>query len=1006
MKRLSIFFIFLFFIFTALGQETFPKNDIAFDKNDCYAFTNVTLIKQSDQPPITNATLVIKNGKVLSFGQSVSIPADAQVKDCKGKYIYPSFIDIYSDYGTPPPPRSGGRGFNTPSVMTNDAKYAAGWNSALKAEADASKVFQLNNAKAKEYRSNGFGLVNTHIMDGIVRGTGSIVALSNVKENLAMLREKSSAHFSFSKGSSNQDYPNSLMGSIALLRQTFLDAQWYKNKPATEGTNLSLTAFNQLLQYPLIFECGDKWNDLRANKIANEFGINFILLAGTNEYQRINEIKNTKAKLIVPLNFPNAMDVEDPNDARMVSLADMKHWELAPSNPASIEKAGIVFALTMNGLKESSGFMANLNKAVQYGLSENMALDALTRIPASMLGISDQSGTLDAGKLANFIITSGPLFKEKTNILQNWIQGEAYEIKGEGWNEFKADYVLTVNQNKYNILLSGESLTNPTAKIINVDTTKLDMTLNDKLISLSFSFKQDSGKTNRLSGVAIGDGWNGTGVLVNGEWVRWSLVKNSMQSMAANPSKKEMVKKPLDLSPVLYPFQGFGNATLPQATDLLIKNATIWTSEKDGILEHSDLLIQNGKISRIGRNLSAPGANIIDASGKQITPGIIDEHSHIAGTGSINECSQSVTAEVRIGDIINPDDINIYRQLSGGVTTSHILHGSCNTIGGQTQLIKLRWGKNAEEMKFEGWPGFIKFALGENVKRTSSNVNNRFPDTRMGVEQVLEDAFQRASDYQKAGTGKRIDLELEALSEILNQKRFITCHSYVASEILALLNVADKYHFNVNTFTHILEGYKVADQLKKHGSAAAGFSDWWAYKMEVQDAIPQNATIMNKMGINVAINSDDAEMARRLNQEAAKSIKYGDMSETDALKMVTINPATMLKIGDRTGSIKVGKDADIVIWSDHPLSIYAKAEKTIVDGIIYFDREKDTKQQQYIATEKNRLVQKMIGAKKGGAKTDTASPSFQEEAQCELDHQHSNDLWHRLELRMMEINNN
>jgi imidazolonepropionase-like amidohydrolase len=274
----------------------------------------------------------------------------------------------------------------------------------------------------------------------------------------------------------------------------------------------------------------------------------------------------------------------------------------------------------------------------------------------------------------------------------------------------------------------------------------------------------------------------------------------------------------------------------------------------------------------------------------------------------------------------------------------------------------------------------------------------------MGVEQVLEDAFQRAVDYRNAGNGKRRDLELDALVEILNQKRFITCHSYVASEILSLLHVADKYHFGVNTFTHILEGYKVADELKKHGSAAAGFSDWWAYKMEVQDAIPQNAAIMNRVGVNVAINSDDAEMARRLNQEAAKSIKYAGMSEQDAIKTVTINPATMLRVADRTGSIKVGKDADIVIWSDHPLSIYAKAEKTIVDGIIYFDREKDAQQQQYIAAEKNRLTQKMIGAKKGGAKTDVAIPSFQEEAQCESDHLHQNDLWHRLEQRMIDTN--
>lgn len=1003
-QGLTIFLVCLIFSF-GHSQETFPKNDVDFKKNDCLAFTNATLIKQADQAPIVNCTLVVRNGKILAAGQSIAIPPDAIIKDCKGKYIYPSFIDLYSDYGMPSVSRGSNRNFNAPTQMLNDAKYAAGWNSAVKAEADASKVFQVNDSKAKEYRSNGFGVVNSHIMDGIVRGTGSLVSLATTKENLAIIKDKASAHFSFSKGSSTQDYPNSLMGSIALLRQTFLDAQWYKTKPATEGTNLSLSAFNQIIQYPLIFESGDKWNDLRAGKIGNEFGVNFIAVAGNNEYQRINDIKNSKLKLVVPLNFPNALDVDDPNDARMVSLADMKHWELAPTNPGSLEKAGIVFSLTMNGLRESSTFMTNLNKAIQNGLSETMALDALTRIPATLLGVFDQMGSLEANKLANFIITSGPLFKDKTSILQNWIQGEAYDIKIDAWSDFKSNYTLKINQNQYVFNLGGESSTAPLAKIFDKDTTKADVKINDKLININFSFKQDSGKLNRLSGVAIGDGWNGTGVLSNGEWVRWSLIKSKNDSTTSRSDKKETTKNGNLASPVLYPFQGFGNVTIPQASDLLIKNATVWTSEKAGNLEHTDILIQSGKITRIGINLTAPNTKVIDGTGKHVTAGIIDEHSHIAGTGSINECSQSVTAEVRIADIINPDDINIYRQLSGGVTTSHILHGSCNTIGGQTQLIKLRWGKNAEEMKFDGWPGFIKFALGENVKRTGSQANNRFPDTRMGVEQVLEDAFQRAIDYQNAGGVKRRDLELDALVEILNQKRFITCHSYVASEILSLLHVADKYHFSVNTFTHILEGYKVADELKSHGSAAAGFSDWWAYKMEVQDAIPQNAAIMNRIGVNVAINSDDAEMARRLNQEAAKSIKYAGMSEQDAIKTVTINPATMLRVGDRTGSIKEGKDADIVIWSDHPLSIYAKAEKTIIDGIVYFDREKDALQQQYIATEKNRLTQKMILAKKGGAKTDVAAPSFQEEAQCELDHLHQNDLWHRLEQRMVDINN-
>jgi imidazolonepropionase-like amidohydrolase len=269
----------------------------------------------------------------------------------------------------------------------------------------------------------------------------------------------------------------------------------------------------------------------------------------------------------------------------------------------------------------------------------------------------------------------------------------------------------------------------------------------------------------------------------------------------------------------------------------------------------------------------------------------------------------------------------------------------------------------------------------------------------MGVEEVLTDAFTRARDYEKLGPNKRRDLELDALVEILNKKRFITCHSYVQSEINALIKVADKFHFTVNTFTHILEGYKVADKLKAHGSNASTFSDWWAYKMEVVDAIPQNATIMHNVGLNVAINSDDAEMARRLNQEAAKSIRYGNMSEEEALKMVTINPATMLHVADRTGSIKVGKDADLVLWSADPLSIYAKAEKTIVDGIIYFDRERDMQLRAAMAKEKARIIQKMIGAKKGGDKTTPAAPSFSEISVCEEDHE-IKDLWHRIESRI------
>ena len=363
----------------------------------------------------------------------------------------------------------------------------------------------------------------------------------------------------------------------------------------------------------------------------------------------------------------------------------------------------------------------------------------------------------------------------------------------------------------------------------------------------------------------------------------------------------------------------------------------MWTSEQEARLDNTDVLVKNGKIVQIGKNLSDASAKIIDGTGKYLTAGIIDEHSHIAAS-SINEGGHSVTSEVRIGDNLYPDDISIYRELAGGVTTAHILHGSANSIGGQTQLIKLRWGVDDEGLKFKNWDPFIKFAFGENVKNTRISNNVRFPDTRMGVEEVFMDAFTRARDYEnelKAADANnkkkgatpivvRRNLQLDALVEILNKKRFITCHSYVQSEIVALMRVAEKFGFRVNTFTHILEGYKVADKMKAHGANASTFSDWWAYKTEVQDAIAYNATIMQKVGLNVCINSDDAEMARRLNQEAAKSVKYGGMSEDDAWKMVTINPAKALHVSDRTGSIKTGKDADLVLWNDNPLSIYAK----------------------------------------------------------------------------------
>jgi imidazolonepropionase-like amidohydrolase len=416
-----------------------------------------------------------------------------------------------------------------------------------------------------------------------------------------------------------------------------------------------------------------------------------------------------------------------------------------------------------------------------------------------------------------------------------------------------------------------------------------------------------------------------------------------------------------------------------------------------GILEDTDVLLKEGKISEIGKNLQDPSALVIDGRGKHLTSGIIDEHSHIGGGGNDRATNSSM---VRIGDQLNSEDINIYRALAGGVTAVQVLHGSANPVGGQSALIKLRWGVAPDDLKIKNADGYIKFALGENVKRSRNPSSTRFPQTRMGVEQVYMDGFTQALAYDKVWSvydelpkkskinihQPRRDLVDEAMMEIINKERFITCHSYVQSEINMLMKVAEQFNFNINTFTHILEGYKVADKMKAHGAGASTFSDWWNYKWEVRYAIPYNAAIMYTEGVVTAINSDDSNSGRRLNQEAAKSVKYGGLSEENVWKMVTLNPAKLLHLDDRMGSVKVGKDADIVLWTDHPLSVYAQVEKTIVDGIVYFDVEKDKSSGTMIHSERARLIQKMKNAKNSGAPSKLRSSEIFIEFDCDDDH--------------------
>ena len=992
---------FVFFLFQSnqlISQEYFPKNDGVKTKNENYtAFTNAKIYVTPTQV-IENGTLLIQNGKVVATGTDVTIPKNALIIDLNGKHVYPSFIDIYSDFGIEKPKRQNGQGQRPQYDASRKGYY---WNDHITPEINAVEKLKFDNKKAKELIKNGFGVVNTHFQDGIIRGTGALVALnSNVGNDTRILSDQTAQHFSFRKGnSSRQSYPTSLMGAMALIRQVYHDAKWYANKNS-ESKDRSLEAFNKNKKLPQIFDAGSLANDLRADKIANEFGINYIIKGGGNEYARIAAIKKTNANYIIPINFPAAYDVSDPINAGVVELKDMRHWNQAPTNPKVLAENGIRFALTSAELKKVSDFKANLMNAIKHGLDKTKALEALTTIPAEFLGKSKIIGSLKNGTIANFLITSGAIFDKKSIVFENWVQGHKNVVNDMTVKDIRGEYNLSVAGNSYKLNIGG-AIAKPKITL-KKDSTKVSSKITYKGGWVNIFFTPQNEKTTefiRLNAVVTdSDNLNGRGTLTNGTAISWSAIKETTDKK--DKAKKEAKKEdenPLIL-PVSYPNTAYGLDKKAEAENILFKNATVWTNESDGILENADVLVQNGKIKQIGKNLSANRVREIDATGKHLTAGIVDEHSHIAAA-AINEAGHNSSAEVTIEDVVSDDDINIFRNLSGGVTSIQILHGSANPIGGRSAVLKLKWGEKADNLINPNADPFIKFALGENVKQSNwGDVNTiRFPQTRMGVEQVYVDYFQRAKEYNntwkaynklsnkvKARTkAPRKDIELEVLAQILNKERFISCHSYVQSEINMLMKVAEKFNFNINTFTHILEGYKVADKMQKHGVAGSTFSDWWGYKYEVNDAIPFNAAIMHNAGVLTAINSDDREMSRRLNQEAAKTVKYGGVSEEDAWKFVTLNPAKMLHIDDRVGSIKVGKDADLVLWTDHPMSIYAKAEKTMIEGAIYYDLEKLPEMIKNIKKERNQLINMMLKAKNKGMKTQVPKTKKKEALHCD-----------------------
>ena len=963
--------------------QTFTPNDVHDHRQGAFALIGATVHPAPNQPSQV-ANVWLQDGKIVALNK-LPVPAEYATIEVEGLHLYAGFVDLNSGYGLPAPAAPKPFNYSAAQVMDSTTPGAFNSNEAIRSQFQAVDHFAPDPDKAKQLRQLGFSVVLAHRADGVARGSGALIALLDGPAQQAVLRAQASAHFSLSKGSSAQDFPISSMGAVALLRQTFHDARWYQAQSPKPFVDRSLDALLGNQSLPQLMAVSGWLDLLRAQRVADEFDQRWIYLAGGDEYQRAQTVAALGADLVVPLDFPKPLEQGDPALLRMTDLSALQHWAHAPFNPARLRAAGTRIALTSAGLEadQYKPFWPNLRAAMAAGLSPDQALEALTTAPAAMIGAEHQLGRIAPGFAANLLLTSAPIEDPSMQIYENWVSGQRH-VLATVEADLRGTWELSLDQQSYRIEVTG-SRAKPSAK-------RLDPREGE---SNKLSWRQDRGRLGielivegkpillagrvRGSEIAAVDGRN------------WRLTPISG---AGQPDQPSTIFLP-EPGPLTYPLGAYGRTERPAQSHLLFRNATVWTNESDGVLSATDVRIQDGKISEIGTRLATRGAREIDASGRHLTAGIIDEHSHIA-VQAINDTPTN-SAMVRIRDSLNPGDVDVFRNLAGGVTAAQILHGSANPIGGQSALIKLRWGALPDQMLIAGADGFIKFALGENVKKSSNSLSVRYPNTRMGVAQFLEDAFSEAEHYrdqwtewrrlsareQRSRPAPRVDLAMQALTEVLDQRRFISAHSYVQSEILMLMRLAERHQFRVNTFTHILEGYKVAERMAAHGVGGSSFADWWAYKMEVIDAIPYNNALMEQAGVVTAVNSDDAEMSRRLNQEAAKTIQYGDLSEEAAWKLVTLNPARLLHLDERMGSIRVGKDADLVLWSAPPLSIAARADYTLVDGRIEFDREQTEAMAGAISDERERLIQQMRLAKAAGAETEKPKPKPAQRFHCD-----------------------
>ncbi|MBS1722173.1 MAG: amidohydrolase family protein [Armatimonadetes bacterium] len=855
---------------------------------------------------LEGASILLKDGKIVAVGNNVSAPLGAETIDCTGLTAYAGLVHPYYrmsiDGVTPAQPAGGGPGGGgggggRQSQTQAEANAAQAKRDADPFGAETNLLSKLNTGDLKQkdvaslgsLAKAGYGLVQVSAIGGLLGPTAAVYT-STAKELEPSAVVASPGFVPVGLSSRGfQSYPSSAMGAVAFVRQELFDAQRYGRLKSTPNALKSDPAMETLLRVTsgstrAVFDDLNEVTFFEALKICKEMGIRPVMGFRQDVGAVLDLIKPNGIDVVLRGSIPSKPTIGTNLEA--ASLSGVRSYFSELQAGAELEHSGVSFSFAPTSTSDP---LESLRLYVRAGLSRDAALASVTTNPASLLGVSDKTGTIEVGKLANVMLTQGDLFDSKSQVMAVFVSGQRVDFKMP--ERKKADDIV-----------------------------------------------------------------------------------------ADQPMK---VMKPIH---ALFP-----RPSETTAAFRLYRNATVWTEGPQGTLKNADVLIRDGKVVAVGRGIKAPsGCEVVDATGKHISPGIWDCHSHTGINGGVNEGTNMVTIECRISDVINHQAINIYQQLSGGTVGAQQLHGSANAIGGQTSPVKWRWGMRPTEFPIQGAPLGVKFALGQNpIREDSSGFGQQQqpvgttlltwrPRTRMGVEESIRRALQLGKEYNqqwddyrsgKTTVEPRRDIQLEGLGEIVAGKRFVHSHGYRADELLMLMRVVNEFGGKIATLQHVLEGYKIADEMAGAGVGGSTFADWWGYKLEAYDAIPYNAALMADRGVSVSVNSDSDNHARRLNQEAAKSMRYGGVSPERALSFVTIEPAKQMGIADHTGSLEPGKDADMVVWSADPTSIFAVCLETYVDGVKRFDRMDDQKQ-------RNERLAELEEAKKILADNDSAANPF------------------------------